>query len=130
VPVRRIHDALANQQAAIEVESTKGPILMISGGDDGVWESSRMAAALADRLRHAKFPYEVVHLRYAHAGHGAGRPDIAPAWHTATRHPVSGRAMDLGGTPKGDAESSLDSMPKVIEFLQRGLALRPTQAAR
>ncbi len=27
---------------------------------------------------------------------------------------------DLGGSPKGDAESSIDSMPKVLEFLRKG----------
>jgi dienelactone hydrolase len=109
------------QRAAIEVEKTKGPILMISGEEDGVWRSWMMAGLVESRLKAAHFPYEVEHLKYAHAGHSAGHPDITPAWHGGVRQPLSGREMDLGGSPQGDAESSLDAMPKVLEFLRRNL---------
>lgn len=108
-------------RAAIEVEKTNGPILMISGDEDGVWRSSMMAGLVVSRLKAAHFPYEVQHLKYAHAGHSAGRPDITPAWHEGVRQPLSGREMDLGGSPRGDAESSLDAMPKVLDFLRRNL---------
>ena len=80
-----------------------------------------MAAAVVTRLKMANFPYAVEHLEYRSAGHGAGRPDIAPAWHGRVTHPVSGREMNLGGTPKGDAQSSLDAMPRVLAFLRRNL---------
>jgi dienelactone hydrolase len=113
--------SLLAMKAAIEVERTKGPILMISGGEDGVWRSWMMADQMVARLKSAHFPYEVQHLKYAHAGHSAGRPDITPAWHEDVRHPLSGREMNLGGSPEGDAESSIDSMPKVLEFLRRNL---------
>jgi dienelactone hydrolase len=108
-----------NGDAVIEVEKTQGPLLLISGEDDGVWRSSAMADAVVQRLKKARFPYPVEHLRYPHAGHSAGRPGIAPAWHGAIKHPVSGREMDLGGTAKGDAQSSIDAAPKVLEFLSR-----------
>ena len=39
-----------------------------------------------------------------------------------TTNPTSGREVELGGTPKGNAESSLDAIPKVIDFLQQSLA--------
>jgi dienelactone hydrolase len=113
---------LAGLQAQIAVEDTHGPILVISGDDDGVWPSSTMTQAIADRLKHAHFPYEVERLNYAHAGHFAGRPMLVPAWHGAIRHPVSGTEMNFGGSPQGDAESSLDAIPKVLEFLQAALA--------
>jgi hypothetical protein len=95
---------------------------MVSGQEDGVWRSSTMADMVVSRLKGAHFPYEVLTLKYPHAGHSAGRPEITPAWHEGVRQPLSGREMDLGGTPKGDAESSLDSMPKVLEFLRKSLA--------
>ncbi len=38
-----------------------------------------------------------------------------------TRQPISGREMNLGGSPKGNAESSLDAGPKVLEFLRKNL---------
>lgn len=37
------------------------------------------------------------------------------------RHPVSGREIDLGGSAADDAQSSLDAMPKVLEFLRKSL---------
>ena len=109
-------------RAAIEVEKTHGPVLMISGEDDHVWRSWEMADAVVARLKRARFAYRFENLKYPHAGHAAGRPAIQPAWHGDIRHPVSGRGMDLGGSPKGDADSSLDSMPKVLAFLAESLA--------
>jgi len=111
----------ALMNAAISVENTKGPILMIGGEDDGVWESSRMVEEAAGRLKRAHFPYAVEVLKYAHAGHRAGLPEIIPSWHGSVSHPVSGRAMNYGGDAKGDAESSLDAIPKVLEFLRTSL---------
>jgi hypothetical protein len=32
--------------------------------------------------------------------------------------------MDLGGSPEGNAESSLDAIPKVLEFLRTNLDSR------
>ena len=108
-------------EAEIEVEKTQGPILMISGTDDHLWRSSEMADEVVGRLKRAHFAYDFSNLKYAHAGHSAGRPDIIPAWHSEVRNPTSGRENDLGGSPQGDAESSIDSMPKVLEFLMRAL---------
>jgi dienelactone hydrolase len=114
-------DMAAAMHASIAVENTRGPVLLISGEDDGVWPSTEMANDIVGRLKSAHFPYPVEHLKYPHAGHTAGRPEIVPAWHGTVRQPVSGRGMDLGGTPKGDAQSSLDAIPKVLEFLRNSL---------
>ncbi|HXP43668.1 MAG TPA: hypothetical protein VN833_25690, partial [Candidatus Acidoferrales bacterium] len=58
---------------------------------------------------------------YPHAGHRAGMPEIVPAWHGGLTHPLTGARENLGGTPEGNAASSLDAAPKVLEFLQRSL---------
>ena len=116
---RRLPEVLA--RAAIEVEKTQGPILMISGQDDHVWPSSEMADDVVSRLKHSHFAYSFENLKYPHAGHYTGRPDIIPAWHGRVRNPTSGKEVDTGGSPKGDAESSLDSISKVLEFLKRAL---------
>ncbi len=107
--------------AAIHVEDTSGPILLIAGQDDHVWDSAPMAAAIVARLKQAHFKYPVENLTYPHAGHIAGRPEIIPAWHGLLRHPVSGRPTDYGGTPEGNALSSLDAIPKVLNFLRKNL---------
>jgi hypothetical protein len=107
--------------AAIAVERTHGPILLISGEDDGVWDSTGMANAVVGRLKQTHFPYPYEHLKYPHAGHRAGRPEIVPTWHGSVRNPTSGREENLGGKPQGDAQSSLDAIPKVLEFLRESL---------
>ena len=106
----------ASLHAAIAVEHAHGPVLLISGKDDEIWSSSMMADAVVTRLRDAHFPYPVEHFDYSHAGHSAGRPEIVPAWHSNP-----GRGITFGVTAKGDAESSLDAIPKVLEFLRTSL---------
>jgi dienelactone hydrolase len=112
---------VAALRAAIAVEYTHGPILLISGEDDGVWDSTGMANAVVARLKQTHFPYPYEHLKYPHAGHQAGRPEIVPTWHGSVRNPTSGREENLGGRPQGDAQSSLDAIPKVLEFLRESL---------
>jgi hypothetical protein len=121
LPPRAIPSPEARNQAAIQVEQTHGPILLISGDDDGVWMSRAMSDAIVSRLKSAHFQYPVEHLKYSHAGHGAGHPEIVPAWHGPERHPISGKLIDRGGTVAGNAESSIDAAPKVIEFLRQNL---------
>lgn len=118
---RQRNDPAALEAATIRVEKTKGPILMISGEDDQVWNSSGMTDAISNRLKSSHFEYLVERLNYPKAGHRAGRPEIAPEWHGPVRQPVSGGEENLGGSPAGDAESSIDAIPKVLEFLCEGL---------
>jgi dienelactone hydrolase len=108
--------------ASIAVEHIDGPILLVSGSDDGVWDSTGMADAIVSRLKQTRFRYSYESLKYPHAGHRAGRPEIVPTWHGSVRNPTSGREQNLGGSPQGDAQSSLDAIPKVLEFLRQSLA--------
>jgi dienelactone hydrolase len=117
----RQENPLSLINAEISVEHTHGPVLLIGGEDDHVWPSGAMVDAIAARLKKDHFPYEVEALKYKHAGHRAGRPEIVPTWHGVERHPVSGKPVDVGGSPSGDAESSLDAIPKVLAFLQAAL---------
>jgi dienelactone hydrolase len=110
--------------AEIAVERTQGPILLVSGGEDDVWRSSTMTDAIVARLAREHFQYEVLRLNYPHAGHSAGRPEIVPSRESWTRNPNSGRDTEMGGTPAGNAASTLDAAPKVLEFLARSLSAR------
>jgi len=118
----RQRDPSIAMRAEIAIEHTHGPILMIGGEDDGVWPSAQMVDEAAARLRKNHFAYETIVLKYPHAGHRAGLPEIIPAWHNGVPHPVSGRTVDYGGSPEGNAESSLDAIPKVLDFLRRSLS--------
>lgn len=115
-------DPTTLMRATIAVEQIHGPVLMIGGESDGVWSSSEMVQAAAIRLRQAHFGYPVVALIYPHAGHRAGMPEILPAWNNGVLHPLTGRVVDLGGTQEGNAESTLDAIPKVLDFLRTSLA--------
>ena len=108
-------------RAAIQVELTQGPILLISGEDDHVWSSSSMADSVVARLKRAHFAHSFATLKYPQAGHASGRPEIVPAWEGRGQNPLTGREVDLGGTPKGNAESTLDAIPKVLAFLKDSL---------
>jgi len=121
LPRERQRNLGAALHAAIAVENTHGPILLISGDDDGVWDSTAMANAVVARLKQTHFQYPCELLKYPHAGHRAGRPEIVPTWHGIVRNPTSGREENLGGKPQGDAQSSLDAIPKVLEFLRQSL---------
>jgi dienelactone hydrolase len=107
--------------AMIMVEHTSGPILLIAGEQDHVWDSAPMAESIVSRLKRAHFAYAVENLTYPHAGHIAGRPEIVPEWHGRIAHTITGRSTDYGGTPEGNALSSIDAIPKVLEFLRRNL---------
>ena len=124
-PLRPTHrqDVMV-MRAMIEVERTKGPILLISGDADRVWPSSSMADSIVARLKQSHFAFNVEHLKYPHAGHAVGRPELVPAWMGAATNPTLGREVEMGGTPKGNAESSLDATAKVIAFLQRSMPVR------
>lgn len=47
----------ASASAMIAVENTQGPILLISGEDDGVWPSSAMANAVMSRLKQVIYTF-------------------------------------------------------------------------
>lgn len=120
----RVRDTAQTMYAAIHVEGTHGAILMVGGEDDGVWPSAEMVRAAADRLKSAHFEYPVVALVYAHAGHRAGMPEIMPTWNRGVVHPLTGTPMDAGGTPEGNAESTIDAIPKVLRFLEQAVGKR------
>ena len=102
--------------AAIAVERIAAPVLLICGEDDSLWPSCPMAQALQQRRgADAKGPQTQL-LRYAGAGHGAfGLP-------FETQDPA---ARDgFGGTVGGNIAARADGWPRVLQFLDKALAVR------
>ena len=95
------------------VENTNGPVLLLSGGDDHVWEARRLSEAVAERLDDHDFPYAYDHLTYDGVGHLVGTPYV----------PMGGldEADQLSGTTSGTAHAAADSWPVVLEYLEDGL---------
>jgi dienelactone hydrolase len=95
-------------EAIIPLERTSAKLLLIAGGDDGLWPSADMAQAI--RLRRSQAGVEL--LEYEFAGHLIGK-SFLPAGST-----LIGRGrIETGGTAPANARAQADSWPRVIAFL-------------
>ena len=127
VRLRRLaDDVLADDEAVrvaeIPIERTAGPVLLISGEDDEMWPSTRMADALLRRAELEEPRYPTSHLHYAGAGHLCGSPPGLPLPGEVVLAAGGGRRFSLGGTPRGNAAACADSWRQTLEFLGRSLA--------
>ncbi|MUV59551.1 acyl-CoA thioesterase/BAAT N-terminal domain-containing protein [Halobacterium sp. CBA1126] len=95
------------------VENAAGPVLLLSGRDDRVWNASRLSDAVVDRLDAHDFPHGYEHRSYENCGHLIGTPYA----------PLGGIAdVDrVGGTPRGTVRASEDAWPAVLDTLEDGL---------
>jgi dienelactone hydrolase len=116
-----IADRAAARDAAIPVERIDGPVLLVSGTDDGFWPSTEMADAVIERLAEHRHPYPFEHLAFAGAGHGAGGIPHLPATVTVARHPVRGLYLTSGGSPAVTARANSASWPRIVAFLTEHL---------
>jgi hypothetical protein len=101
--------------AAIPAERIAGPILLISGGRDRMWDASAMSRALVRRLEAGAFPHRVLHLDYPDAGHLAFGPPI-PQGHPARRF-----LSRFGGSIRTNSAAREASWPQVLAFLKEAL---------
>lgn len=109
-------DAAAVARSRIAVERIAGPILLVSGTDDGFWPSSAYAEAIRTRCASEAGRTPVTHLQYEGAGHAILFPHV-PTTCTARAHPVAGVLLDAGGTPAANAYANADSWPRVLTFV-------------
>jgi hypothetical protein len=79
-------------------------------------------ALQVNRLQHHHFAYSVEHLKYPTLDTARDGPkSFLPGWERAT-HPIAGTEVNPGGSPKGNAESSLDAITKVLGFPRTNLS--------
>jgi dienelactone hydrolase len=109
----RLRNTEAVRRAAIPVERIRGPVLLISGGDDRLWPSSVLAESAMRRLKRHKRPFADRHLSYKSAGHLIGKAPL-PAGATV----IAGGRLATGGTPEANARAQADSWPQVLAFLK------------
>ncbi|MBX6762128.1 MAG: acyl-CoA thioesterase/BAAT N-terminal domain-containing protein [Rubrobacteraceae bacterium] len=114
VQERPLEDERAVSNGAIPVERIAGPVLLISGTDDRLVPSNRLADLAIARMESRGHPFRHEHLCYEGAGHSIGVPYL-PA--------VTNRTGPLlhGGSMEANARASADSWPKVIRFLEESL---------
>lgn len=116
-----LRNSKAISAAAIPVEKIRGPIMLVSSGDDHLWPSSKMSEAIVARLKKHNFAHRVEHLHYPRAGHMLRYPFLpTTARHSRNPHLRNAR-FSFGGTASADAEAQVDSWKRAIEFLRTSL---------
>lgn len=109
-------DRISIEQAMIPVEDCRGPILLISGGDDHVWPSAKMAGLIVQRLRSSGLARIVEHLNFPDAGHSLRYPYLPTTPRTYHSHGLK-YPVSFGGTAPADATAQTDSWRHAIAFL-------------
>ncbi|MFY7867293.1 acyl-CoA thioester hydrolase/BAAT C-terminal domain-containing protein [Roseateles sp.] len=99
--------------ARIPVENYKGPVMLVGGSDDQVWDSGGMARNI--EASRAKLGLPTLSLVYEGAGHA-----ISGHGYNPTTQSNKG-PMKMGGTPAADAHAQGDSHLKLLEFLRESL---------
>ena len=115
-----LKDPAVVEAATIPVERIQGPVMLVTGGSDGLWPSEALTDYALRRLRERKFPHRIEHLSYPDAGHAIGWPNVTCTM-IRFKHPVSGDEIDLGGTPAANAHASHDAWPRMLAFLRESL---------
>ena len=100
----------AVNEAAIPIERATGPALLISGGDDGVWPSTRMCTMLVERMRDAGRAAGVRHLSFPQAGHA-----LFPGPSSDSPSPMP---VDFGGSEGSADAAHKTAWPQVIQHLR------------
>jgi dienelactone hydrolase len=105
------------RRAEIPVENIHGPILLVSGRDDGVWPSTRSAESIVRRLKAHHFAQPVTNVSFPNAGHSLIRPHSSTMEINSRPHPITGRIVHAGGTPLGTALAREAAWASVLDFL-------------
>jgi dienelactone hydrolase len=107
-------DLAAASAAAIPVQRIKGPVLLISGGDDQLWPSDTYAERIMKALSGDPSPH--VHVNFPAAGHLVFGIPYEPSFTRASV--ANGRAViDLGGTSAADSAARARDWPDAIAFI-------------
>lgn len=96
-------DEEAIDAATIAVERATGPVLLLVGDDDPVWNAARLTEPTVERLAAGDVPHERV--VYEDAGHSL----VPPCLPTAT---------GAGGTPAGNAAAMADAWERTLSTLR------------
>lgn len=119
-------DARAVARSRIPVEKIHGPLLLISGDDDGFWPSTAYCAEIESELQARGHAWPVEHVLNHGAGHAIGFPHV-PTTLIARLHPVAKVRISGGGTPAANALANQESWGRVLSFLELAVAAKGVQ---
>lgn len=115
-------DPQAMARARISVERIAGPVLLLSGGDDGAWPSDLYSLIVQSSLLAAGHPHEVVWQNWPKAGHSILFP-YTPATRISHRHPMNGTSSTMGGAPAANAQANAGAWTSAYAFVKRHTGL-------
>lgn len=124
-----LQDPDAVARARIRVEDIEGPVMLLSGTDDGSWPSSLYSKMIQDKLVEVRHPYPVQWLDYENGGHSILFPYV-PTTQLVYAHPVSGKISTSGGNPKDNARADQESWEGVKTFLDAAVKAKGAAAAK
>lgn len=109
----------ATNSAKIYINLINGPVMIISGEDDGFWPSGQLSK-MASKVRQGS-DYSALdwYLVYPDAGHNLGIPNL-PTTGNCLIMPGN-LTLYLGGNPDKDARASTDSWNRMLQFLDLNL---------
>jgi dienelactone hydrolase len=105
--------------AAIPVERTNGPVLMLCGETDDMWPSLELTDVVLRRTSEAGFPHPIQRLAFPDAGHLITLPYLPVR--TSGQHPLGGR-FAYGGTRAGTAAARAAAWREMLAFLRTALS--------
>jgi dienelactone hydrolase len=110
-------DAAELERVSIAVENIRGPVLLLSAGDDASWPCVAYSEVAANRLR--DHPHPVEHRIFDNVGHTiAGPPGTS---FTTTRSPGPGVTFEMGGTPAANTAARADAWQATVAFFAEHL---------
>lgn len=134
--VRRLYEralkrtsADALEAASIPVEQSDAPILLVSGGDDQLWPSERLAEHAVARLERDDYQHPFAHVSYPGAGHGFRTPYL-PTTERSLRRFFLPKPITFGGTPAAIADADADAWRRVVDFFRRHLGREAVESRR
>jgi dienelactone hydrolase len=102
--------------ARIPVERIAAPVLLTSGGDDGIWPSAAQAQRVLATITAAGNPHGARHLDFPAAGHFVGGVPNLPTTRTAI--PSGPITIEGGGDPAATAAAVRRTFPATLDLLQ------------
>lgn len=111
-------DVTKHPEAEIPVENINGPVLLLTGGQDGVWNSPAQAERVMARLKAKGFKPKAQHIVNPGAGHlvFTGDPALDVG---AKQHQTFAGVM--GGTAEANRAAWADSWSRALAFFDAAL---------
>jgi dienelactone hydrolase len=100
---------------SIPVERVRGGVLLVSAGDDQMWDGAGFSEVAAERLRRAEHPYPWAHVVLDGVGHLVAGPPGGPV---PSSGPGPGVTFRFGGDPVLTADARAETWRRTVGFLR------------